>query len=292
MAEQDCRSLRQLAGDWLSGSALSANTVQAYQTALIDLVEHFERVGLQPADIKYKHAVAWMVSLQKRNYAGITINCYLSAARGLWRELLLLDIAHHNPFRELRNAPYQRPLPEPLAPSEIRALIKAEPDLQLHTLWEFFYATGFRIDVTRRIKRDQLDFANKCIKVRNKRKKEQIQPLRDPILLLLKAHLERSPDSPWLFPGKDWNGSKPMTSDTIRKNLREAAKRIGLTRDVRPHQLRHSIATHMFDGGADLRDVQEFLDHDSVQTTQIYTRVSRKRLRDVIERTHPRENDA
>lgn len=284
MAESDIRTLRELAQDWLSSSSLKPKSKEAYKTALLDLVEHFERVSMAPADIRYKDAVGWMTSLKKRGYKGITINCYLSAVRGLWRELMLLEIASWSPFRDLKNAPYQRPLPEPLSEEEIRALIKAEPDLQLHTLWAFFYNTGFRIDVTRHCRRDQVDFANQCVRIRHKRDKDQIQPLRAPILMLLKAHLEKAKPSPWLFPGR---GDDCLGEDYIRKALRAAAKRIGLTRDVRPHQLRHSIATHMHDNGADIREVQEFLDHDNIQTTQIYTRVSKKRLRDVIERTHP-----
>src|SRR5262245_12904926 len=147
MAESDCRTLRQLAHDWLGASGLSPNTTQAYRTALLDAVEFFERESLEPADIKYKQARAWVTSLQKRNYAGITVNCYLSAMRGFWVELQNLEIVESNPFRELKSARYERPLPQPLAEDEVKALIQAELDPQLHTLWAFFYATGFRIDV-------------------------------------------------------------------------------------------------------------------------------------------------
>lgn len=288
MAESDCRTLRELAHDWLSSCGLSANTVQAYGTALNDLVEHFERESLQPSDVKYKHAKGWLVSLQKRQYVGSTINSYLSAARGFWVELLNLELAEFNPFREMKNAKYERPLPEPLEEREIVSLIHGEPDLQLRTLWAFFYNTGFRVDVTRKIRRDQVDFGNKLVKVRHKRNKEQLQPLRDPMLTLLRAHLEKAPKSELLFPGDFWRGQhRAMQADTIREKLREAAKRAGLTRDVRPHQLRHSIATHMHERGADLREIQVFLDHDNIQTTAIYLRVSKKRLREVIDRTKP-----
>jgi site-specific recombinase XerD len=276
-----------LADDWLGSSGLSANSVQAYRTALVDLVEHFERLGLQPADVRYKQAREWMTSLQKRNYAGITINCYLSAARGLWRELLAIEIAEFNPFREMKNAPYERPLPEPLSEEQVKALIRGEPDLMLHALWEFFYRTGFRCTVTAQLRREQVDFANKCVRVRNKRNRDQVQPLRESTLLLLRAWFDASV-SEWAWPGKVWCGkSRHIQPDTIREKLRDAAKRIGLTRDVRPHQLRHSIATHMHDNGADIREVQEFLDHTCIGTTQIYTRISKRRLRNIIDKTHP-----
>lgn len=284
MAERDCRTLRELVTDWLSGSSLKPNSLQAYRTALVDLVEYFERLSMEPADIKYKHAAGWLSSLVKRKYKGVTINCYLSAARGFWRELQLLEIADYNPFRELKGAQYTRPLPQPLSEAEIQAILQSETDLQLYALWSFFYATGFRIDVTRLIKRSHVDFQNQCVRVTGKRDKDQVQPLGPNILRLLEAHLKRAKDSSWLFPGK---GSSPMRADTIRKRLREAAERAGLTRDVRPHQIRHSIATHMHDRGADIRDVQVFLNHTNLQTTQIYTHVSTKRLREVIERTHP-----
>lgn len=287
MAESDCRTLRELVGDWLSSCGLSANTVQTYRTALVDLVEHFERESFDPADIRYKQAKGWLSSLQKRQYVGSTINSYLSAARGFWVELLNLEIAEHNPFRELRNARYQRPLPHPLEEGEVVSLIVGEPDLQLRTLWAFFYNTGFRIDVTRRVKRDQVDFGNKLVRVVHKRGKEQIQPLRDPMLRMLEAHLLKAKESPYLFPGDDWKGGRAMQGDTIREKLREAAKRAGFSRDVRPHQFRHSIATHMHERGADLREIQVFLDHDNIQTTAIYLRVSKKRLREVVERTKP-----
>lgn len=285
MAERDCRTLRQLADDWLASSRLAPNSRQAYRTALVDLVEHFERLGMDPADIKYRQARDWMTSLQKRSYSGVTINGYLSAARGLWRELLLLEIAHTNPFRELRNALYERPLPEPLSREEVKALIHGEPDLMLRTLWTFFYRTGFRCSVTAKLRREQVDFANRCVRVTNKRNRDQVQPLADPVLMLLRALFD-SRASEWAFPGRNYKGQeRPIQNDTIRERLREAAKRVGLTRDVRPHQLRHSIATHMHDNGADIREVQEFLDHTNIQTTQIYTRISKERLRRVIDRT-------
>ena len=287
MAEQDCRTLRELAADWLSSSNFAPNTKQAYHTGLMDMVEHFERLNLDASDIKYKHTVTWMKSLQARQYVGSTINSYLSAVRGLWRELQLLEIAEFNPWRDLKGARYDRPLPEPLSEDEVVALIRGELDLQLRTLWAFLYNTGFRIDVTRRIKREQLDFGNRWVKVRHKRNKEQIQPLRDPIITLLRAHLSKSKESPYLFPGDDWKGGRMMQADTIREKLREAAKRIGLTRDVRPHQFRHSISSHMHERGADLREIQVFLDHDDIQTTAIYLRVSKKALREVVEKTKP-----
>lgn len=284
MADRDCRTLRELVTDWLSGSSLKPKSIEAYRTALLDLVEHFERIGIEPADIRYKAAVGWLHSLQKRQYAGITINCYLSAARGFWRELQLLEIADGNPFRDLRNAPYERPLPEPLTEEQVTKLLAAEQDFQSFVLWNFFYATGFRIDVTRKLKRAQVDFDVKAVKVVGKRGREILQPLGPNILRLLGEHFARAKDSEWVFPGK---GLACLRADTIRKRLRETAKAAGLQRDVRPHQLRHSIATHMHERGADIREVQAFLWHENIQTTQIYTKVSTKRLRDIINRTHP-----
>jgi site-specific recombinase XerD len=240
-------------------------------------------LGLLPFQIKYREALAWANSLKKRQYAGITLNCYLSAARGFWRELQMLGLADHNPFRELRNAPYSRPLPEPLTEDQIRSLIAAEQDFKLYVMWVFFYATGFRIDVTRKLKWEQIDFLTSNVKVRGKRDKEILHPIRADLLRLLEGLRQRS-DSVWVFPGEK---GAAMRGDTIRKHLRSVAKAAGLERDVRPHQLRHSIATHMHERGADIREVQAFLWHENIQTTQIYTQVTTKRLREIINRTHP-----
>ncbi len=158
---------------------------------------------------------------------------------------------------------------------------------------ELAYACGLRADEIRGLRVDDVDFESESVRVRGKGGKERVVPIGEPAQKALRRYLDvarpalagRGDDEPALFVSK--RGRRLHTSD-IRRRLERWVREAGLAGGVSPHVLRHSFATHMLEGGADLRSIQELLGHSSVSTTQIYTRVEPGRLRREYARAHPR----
>lgn len=263
--------------------------MEGYRHCLRDLVEYLERIGKSVEDVDYVIAEAWLLSLEKRKYKGSTMRGHIAAARGLWRELQRRRVVQYNPFKDLRTIRYKTPIPDPLSEEQVRNLIDAEPFPMRKAMWECFYATGFRISSVRLIETDHVNFDAHTVRALRKGNQYQVQHMTSALEAAIKSHLQYSRRYKYLFActlsGRE---GQPLAECTIRKYLREAALRVGITRKIWPHLLRHSIATHLLDRGADLRYVQEFLDHESIQSTGIYTHVSKARLRGVIDDCHPR----
>ncbi len=285
-----CKGLRELGKDYLESLAVysySPFTIASYNAGIQDLAEHLERLHVEPQQVTYMIAENWLRSLSKRQFNAASMRSYLTSVRGFWRWLMGQEVARNNPFKELKSIKYHRPVPKPLAPGQIRALIDGEVDPMWHAIWEFFYGTGLRITATRGATRSAINWEAKTITLKSKGGKERQKVLTDHLVAVLKSYLASTPDKggPYLFQGK---GGCRLRKLTISKHLTAAAKRVGIEQRVHPHLLRHSIATHLLDNGADIRHVQEFLDHASITSTQIYTQVSQLKLRSVIEDCHPR----
>lgn len=286
----ELKGLRELGKDYLESLKVysySPFTIASYNAGIQDLAEFLERERVEPGQVTYKIAEGWLRSLSKRQFNAASMRAYLTSVRGFWRWLMGQEVARNNPFKELRSIKYQRPIPKPLAPEQIRALIDGETDPLWHTLWEFFYGTGLRVTAIRGAQQSAINWEARTITLRSKGGKERQKVLTEHLTGILKSYLAGREDkgTPWLFQGK---GGAKLRKSTISKYLAMAALRVGITQHVHPHLLRHSIATHLLDNGADIRHVQEFLDHASITSTQIYTQVAQGKLREVIEKTHPR----
>jgi site-specific recombinase XerD len=156
-------------------------------------------------------------------------------------------------------------------------------------MWECFYGTGFRISSVRLLERENVNFEAHTIRTIKKGGVDHVQHMTEALENAIKDHLKYSQPYRYLFAcGLNGREGRPLAEETIRKFLSEAAARVGIERKVWPHLLRHSIATHLLDRGADLRHVQVFLDHGSIQATEIYTHVSKEKLRQVLDDCHPR----
>src|SRR5918997_1835281 len=190
-----------------------------------------------------------------------------------------------------------RDLPWVLAPDEISRLLDRIPastplELRDRALFEIAYSSGLRAEELVNLDLASVDFDAEELRVEGKGAKTRFVPAGEPALRALARYLERArtalvqqPDEPALFVSK--SGRRLSTSD-IRRRLRVWARHASVQGGVHPHALRHSFATHLLEGGADLRSIQELLGHASVSTTQIYTRVEPSRLRDEYAKSHPR----
>jgi integrase/recombinase XerC/integrase/recombinase XerD len=258
--------------DWARGRALTPDAVDA--RALRRYAAGLSARGLQPA----------------------TVARALASLRALFRVLRDEGWMAANPA-ELASAPKRAAkLPRVLRVEEVAALLERIPtstplELRDRALFEVAYAGGLRAEELVNLDTDAVDFDAEEVRVEGKGARTRVVPLGEPALRALERYLQRGRPvleghvDPALFLSK--SGRRLSTSD-VRRRLRTWARQVALQGGVSPHALRHSFATHLLDGGADLRTIQELLGHAGISTTQIYTRVESARLRSAYARSHPR----
>ncbi|QFU31893.1 site-specific tyrosine recombinase XerD [Brevundimonas sp. Bb-A] len=246
----------------------------------------------------------WFADLSRRGLSAATAARRRSSVRQFYRFALAEGWRTDDPSRRL-DAPKQgRPLPKSLSRDEIDRLLAAAAardaaaGLRLVALVELAYASGLRVSELLGLKVEAVRRDPAYLIVRGKGGKERLAPLNPAARTALKAWLTardarrkpETPDSPWLFPSSGRSGH--LTPRRFAQLLDEAAVTAGLDpARVSPHVLRHAFATHLLEGGADLRVVQTLLGHADIATTQIYTHVATDRLAQVVQQNHPLARD-
>ncbi|MBV9605350.1 MAG: tyrosine recombinase [Solirubrobacterales bacterium] len=256
---------------------------------------------LDPTAIDVRVLRRYAAGLAERGIAPATIARRLAALRGLFRTQIEAGARADNPAELLSSPKRAQRLPHVLKASEVAALLDSIPaatplDLRDRALFELAYACGLRAEELVTLDVESLDFDAESVRVEGKGGKTRLVPLGEHARQALERYLARArpvletPDGDRaLFLSK--SGRRLSTSD-VRRRLSTWARRAlarapGLAR-AHPHALRHSFATHLLDGGADLRAIQELLGHATISTTQVYTRVESARLRSTYSRAHPR----
>jgi integrase/recombinase XerD len=281
----------------------SPHTLSAYARDLTDAETHLSDAGgLMQAEAETVEA--WFADLSRRGLSAATAARRRSAVRQFYRFALAEAWRTDDPSRRL-DAPKQgRPLPKTLSREEIDALLAASAardaaaGLRLVALVEMAYASGLRVSELLGLKVEAVRRDPAYLIVRGKGGKERLAPLnaaaRDAIKAWLTARDAKrklpAPDSPWLFPSSGKAGH--LTPRRFAQLLDEAALASNIDpARVSPHVLRHAFATHLLEGGADLRVVQTLLGHADIATTQIYTHVAVDRLAQVVQQNHPLARD-
>ena len=238
---------------------------------------------------------AFLAHLQKGGAGKSTLSRKVSSLRSFFRYLQREEVIEANPARLLSLPRREKKLPAFLDQKEVEALLAA-PDtrtflgLRDRAILETLYSTGMRIGALTGLSLGDVDLIGEVARVREKGKKERLCPLGSYAVKALQEYLRASASfgsarSRPVFVNRDGGRLTAQAArDLLDKHIRTAA----IAKKVSPHALRHSFATHLLDSGADLRAVQELLGHSSLSTTQIYTHVSRERLRKVYDQTHPR----
>lgn len=294
--------------------ALMPSTLTAYRR---DLAQFLQALSLDPAaparalaELAPERLRSYLADLRRRGYAPATIHRRLSALRGLYRFGQREGALPRSPLAGVRGPRRGRRLPQVLRVEEASALceaagagislragegLRAALALRDRALLELLYGSGLRLAELVRLCVGDLDLGQLLVRVRGKGGSERVVPVGSHAARALAAYLAGG--RPLLA-----RGSRPAPGEPLFVSLRgrriaprtvalavaRAAAAAGLGRRVHPHLLRHSCATHLLDGGADLRAVQELLGHRRISTTQIYTHVSRERLRAVYATAHPR----
>lgn len=282
-----------------SERGLSANTVVAYRRDLGQYQAFLTARGVAAiADVTPATVGAFLAALTATGVAGATVARKLAAVRGVHRFAVAEEVAAVDPSVHVEAPRRGTSLPKALTVEEVLALLAApDPSLPLgirdRALLEFMYATGARVGEVVGVLVEDLDLEGKHALVTGKGAKQRFVPLGgyavDAIRRYLAVRLDvkaGARDPGWLFLNAR---GKKLTRQGVFTIVRRHAVAAGLDpHRVSPHVLRHSAATHMVEGGADLRSVQEILGHASISTTQIYTRVSPQHLYEVFVTSHPR----
>jgi integrase/recombinase XerC/integrase/recombinase XerD len=235
--------------------------------------------------------------LSDRKVVAATVARKLAALRSFYGTLREHGDIAHNPADLIPAPKRPRGLPRVLRPDEMAAVLDRIPastplEVRDRALFEIAYASGLRAEELVTLDVVSVDFDAEELRVEGKGSKTRIVPAGEPALRALARYLERARPAlsgndgqPALFLSK--SGRRLSTSD-VRRRLRVWARHASVQGGISPHTLRHSFATHLLEGGADLRTIQELLGHSSISTTQIYTRVESARLRSAYARSHPR----
>ncbi len=272
-------------------------TRRAYGTDAAELAAWATANGLAPETVDYKALRRWAARLSQRGAAPRTMARKLASLRSLFRSLLEHGQIAANPADLLPAPKLPHNLPKTLKPADISRLLEKIPaatplEQRDRALFELAYSSGLRAEELVDLDTSSIEFDSEQVRVEGKGAKTRFVPVGEPALRSIAAYLERGrpalqsaePD-PALFLSK--SGKRLSTSD-VRRRLRVWARHAATQTGVHPHALRHSFATHLLEGGADLRAIQEMLGHASISTTQVYTRVESARLRAAYAKSHPR----
>ncbi len=281
----------------LRARSAAERTRRAYAVDLAGFVEWSEPQGLGPGDVRHRDVRRYAAGLSSAGAAPATVARKLAALRGLYGFLVRTERAGQNPAELVSSPKRAERLPQILSTEQMRALLERIPahtplELRDRAMLELAYSCGLRCEEIVNLDEGALDFETEQLRVLGKGSKERLLPVGEPAQRALRRYTERGrralatdPRERALFLSK--SGRRLSNSDVTRRLglwTREAAIAAG----VSPHSLRHSFATHLLEGGADLRTIQELLGHASISTTQVYTRVDAARLRDTYAASHPR----
>ncbi len=287
--------------DYLSAECgLSPNTLAAYRHDLEGFLGYLEHHGVTslehvgPGDV-----VDFLMREKRRGLASASVARQLVAARMFYRFLIAERLVAHDPCAQLNAPKVWRSLPDVLSRREVEQLLAAPAPrgtmgLRDGAIIETLYACGARAQEVVDLKAEDVNLEYGYVRLFGKGRKERIVPLGRPACERIRRYLDdarpklagtRHAVPPVLFLSRT---GRKLNRERIWQVVRRLALKAGLKKSVHPHTLRHSFATHLLEGGADLRLVQEMLGHASISTTQVYTHVDAERLKSIHRKFHPR----
>ena len=284
---------------WLVARSAAPKTVRAYLADVTQLAEWAGAHDLAPEDLDHKRLRQFAGVLSERGASKSTVARKLASARSFYRHLVDRGELEASPADLVTSPKRDQYLPRVLKEDDVASLLDSIPastplELRDRAIFELAYATGLRAEELTALDTGDADFDAEELRVHGKGGKERVVPIGEQAWRNLNAYLERGrpllaregdPGERAIFLSK--SGRRLSTAD-LRRRLRAWAQRAGMPPGATPHTLRHSFATHLLEGGADLRTIQELLGHSTISTTQTYTRVESRRLRRVYARAHPR----
>lgn len=273
---------------------LSRNTLEAYRSDIKFFLEYLskKKISLEKADHRVISEYLW--ERKTRGLASSSVYRHMESIRQLYRFLVLEHDLPDDPTMYLPLPKTGGLLPEFLSREEVASLMSAVPyktknQLRFRTMLELMYASGLRVSEVLKLKKNDPNLTLGILRVKGKGAKERVVPLNKTAAMFLERYIQSAgrglSDEGYLFAGAS---GKPLSRVAFWKRLKKYAKTTGISKNIKPHAIRHSFASHLLEGGADLRSIQEMLGHASITTTQIYTHIDRKRLKAIHDKFHPR----
>jgi site-specific recombinase XerD len=281
----------------LRARSASERTRRAYAADLAQLASWADEAGIEPKDIGHRDLRRFAAHLSDRGASAASIARKLAAIRGFFAALLREGSVGANPAELVGSPKRESKLPRVMKRDEVASLLDRIPartplELRDRAMLELAYSCGLRAEEVVNLDADSPDFDGERLRVEGKGGRTRLVPIGEPAQHALRRYLERGRSA--LLDGRDEtalllskSGRRLHPSD-VRRRLERWVREAAIVGGVSPHTLRHSFATHLLEGGADLRAIQELLGHSSLATTQIYTRVEPSWLRSQYARSHPR----
>lgn len=278
---------------------LSKNTVDSYQLDLNQFIEYLDKEKITDWPEDPLIIDSYLAKQRDEEKKTSTISRGITTLRRFYRYLLRQHILVVDPLIQIDTPKQEKRLPLALSQKEVEQLL-AQPDIKTTTglrdraILELLYATGMRVSELINLKEADLHTDLKIIRVLGKGSKERLVPVTDFALSWLDKYLKNVRDPALLKKGVacDFlflnNRAGQLTRQAVWQSIKKYSKLAKIDKDITPHTLRHTFATHLLENGADLRVVQEILGHSDISTTQIYINLSQKHIFDVYQKTHPR----
>ncbi|MBI4267577.1 MAG: site-specific tyrosine recombinase XerD [Chloroflexi bacterium] len=289
-----------------SEKGFSDNTLAAYRNDLAQLANYVEtdanKHGVMPSwgNISRQGVLSYQLNLKERNYAATTLARKVAASRSFFKFLVAEGKLPQNPMQNVASPVVGRSLPKPISISQVHQLLEQPTKLGTSeskrdkAMLELLYASGMRVSELMSLNVGNIDTKGDCVRCFGKGSKERLIPIYRRAVLAVEDYIKearprlvRNNEEQALFLNR--HGER-LSRQGFWQILKGYAKAAGLDKRITPHTLRHSFATHMLNGGADLRSVQELLGHANISTTQVYTHLTNDTIRQAYEHSHPRAN--
>jgi integrase/recombinase XerD len=277
----------------------SYNTVDGYNRDLRRYAKYLCRIGIENLqDVSSEHVVSYLEELKKSNITPNTINRGFASIRGFYKFLIREKTLNENPAANIELAKVWMRLPDTLSKEEVAQILsqpdlKSFPSLRDKAMLELLYATGLRVSELISLTVSNINWQVGYLQTMGKGNKERIIPIGSIAYKWLTKYVDEA--RPHLLRGKTGTdilftnrSGKRLSRQGFWKIVRQYACKAGLRKKIHPHTLRHSFASHLLEGGADLRSVQVMLGHADISTTQIYTHIAREKLKEIHRKYHPR----
>ncbi len=301
MNKNDSRLLKKYMNHIKLEKRLALNSVEAYERDLTDFLEYLDSHGICLTQADSVNISEYVIHLSRdKDFSDRSLARSISSLRGFLKFLLEDDYIIPEMLEILEPVKLKKSLPVFLTYDELQKLfsvvdLSTASGFRDRTMLEMFYSSGLRVSELVELKIGNVYRAKQLLLVFGKGSKERVVPYSDDAARFLHEYIDRMRHT--LLKKGDFNdyvfinnrGSK-LTRQGIWKKLKEFAALAGITKDISPHKLRHTFATHLLEGGADLRSVQMLLGHSSINTTEIYTHVEQEAIHREFDKKHPREN--
>lgn len=278
---------------------LSSNTLMSYSADLAQFLSFLDTYRIKTLnEVDTAAILAWLIYMTRKGLSAKSRARHLIAVRGLFKYLVNESLISTNPLKHVDIPKTGLSLPKILTVQEIERLLDVPDDrnprdLRNSAMMELMYGSGLRVSELIGLRLQDINLEANFVRVRGKGAKERIIPFGTQAATVIRAWISRGrpvllkqQTTPFLFVAR---AGKPMTRQSFWKILKKYGAEADLPRSITPHTLRHSFATHLLEGGADLRSVQTMLGHSDISTTQIYTHISKEYLIQMHQKYHPRK---